>query len=108
MFLSFANNKSIWVKIGEYDVPDSSAFTLTADIKNMVLLYNNAPVGSLSNISLQDFKFRDSFYMGYGCHFTHTETDVYVSVTPVPEPATMLFFGSSLIGLVGLRRKLKV
>jgi hypothetical protein len=36
-----------------------------------------------------------------GCYF------VGAPATPVPEPSTMLLLGSGLVGLIGLRRKLK-
>jgi hypothetical protein len=47
-----------------------------------------------------------SFYVGYGCHFWHDSTEVKIEQRDVPEPATIFLFGSSLIGLVGIRRKL--
>ena len=39
--------------------------------------------------------------------FTLVDSDVLFSSSPVPEPTTMLLLGSGLVGLVGLRKKVK-
>ena len=96
-------------KIAGYDVPTSSPFTLTLDIKNRDLLYNGSDVGNLSNVNLLDFLGHDNFWVGYACHFWHDETEVDVSVNSAhaPEPVSIILLGSGLPGLAGVRKKFK-
>jgi hypothetical protein len=112
IFLDFDDDHTSGYTLGAaHDVEYNTPFTLTLDIKNNDLLYaeyNNTPsdVGDLVGVDLFDFVGIDSFWVGYGCHFTHLKTAVDMDTQPVPEPGSLLLLGCGLIGLTGLGRKI--
>ncbi|MFZ2448478.1 MAG: PEP-CTERM sorting domain-containing protein [Syntrophobacteraceae bacterium] len=110
IYLDFNSNHSSYTKIGSYNVPDNMEFTLSADIKNGKLFLNGVDTHvSLSNVNLNSFLNVDAFWVGYGCHFTHLESDVNLSVgstsTPVPEPSTLMLSAFGLIAVFGIKAR---
>jgi hypothetical protein len=92
---SDSRNTSNSIKIDAFNAPLTVPFDKTWNI----------PFGSV------DFTYFSGlphyFYIGYGCHFTHDWSKVEITQRSVPEPTTMLLLGLGLIGLAGVRRKIK-
>jgi hypothetical protein len=108
VFLSFDLNHTSAVQIASKNVPNTVPFTLTEDIFANSLFLNNNYAGPLANVNLANFDGKSFFWVGYGCHFYHDYTQVHVEQSNrVPEPGTMLLFGTGLIGMLGFRKKIK-
>lgn len=79
--------------------------------------YTGSNTSIINNISqmLTYIGTMPSDYSGTGYQIAHLETSKYgkgqdlivKSTAPVPEPATLLLIGSGLLGLAGIRRKVK-
>jgi hypothetical protein len=132
IFLSFEDDPSLgesydegdWTHVASVEPTPSSdydeGFSIVLDFMSpqQWTLYNedgfDTAFGNLTNDALSipgDFAndAYDTFWVGYGCHFDHLSTGVYVSAREqfVPEPATLSLFGLGLIGLGVLRKKRK-
>jgi hypothetical protein len=115
IWLSFygLGNHQDKVKIAEFNPEGPGAFTLTLDLlaNKMLYSYNGRSLQDLGAIDydISNFVGKDKFYIGYACHFWHRSTAVDLSVSnaaPVPEPTTLLLFGSGICGLaITMRRK---
>ncbi len=64
----------------------------------------NALIYDFTGLNLQ---LTDSFAFAYAPWCANDIIIETYTADPVPEPATMLLFGSGLLGLAGLRRKIK-
>jgi hypothetical protein len=118
IFIDFDSNHAGYTRIASFTqtnltLPgDGNSFRLVMDVLTgkLFLITNGASekeVGSLSNISKDSFVGYDKFWIGYGCHFDHTKSEVDVTVNSTPEPATMVLLSSGLAGIWGLRRRFK-
>ncbi len=92
-----SNNGSTWNLFHNYFVPES-------DLNNEKYYTYN-----FTDLSITGQYFRVSLYNSYDGPWTFTdEIDFYHdSTASVPEPATMLLFGSGIVSLIGFRIKRK-
>jgi hypothetical protein len=102
--------------IGDYTFY-SSTFTLneTGDLSlrarvtcsHSLVASDGGSWGDQWNTSLYDIDKYNEIFLSTG-HLHQGEVEEWViTVAPVPEPATMILFGTGLAGLVGYRRKMK-
>jgi hypothetical protein len=114
------DDKVTKTQVASYDVPDQGCdkyFALQLDILSGKLLYALRAAGGtyafsevgslLGGIDRDGFLDKDGLWVGYGCHFNHDETAVYVAANPVPIPGALILLGSGLVGIAAIRRRHK-
>ena len=115
----FLNLNSVWVCVAAFNVDYGAPFLLTLDLVNNNLRYDrlnyadeivSTEYSTIHDVSMNSFIDINSFKVGYGCHFNHESTSVFLEgtyppVVPIPEPATIILFLSGLIKLLHCYRK---
>lgn len=99
-----------WQLITSYNVDQYQTFTLTLDILNQQLLYDNSYAKDI-DYAMSNFVGIDSFNVGYGCHFWHDSTSVSVAGSysePIPEPVTCVTLFIGIVGLLIKHRKNRI
>jgi len=99
-----------WQLITSHYAEETDPFSMTLDILNQQLLYNDVYAKDIT-YSMSNFVGVDSFQVGYGCHFWHDSTSVHVAGsydTPIPEPITCITLLAGIFGLAIKHRKNKI
>lgn len=96
----------VWISLASSDRSESNSIQIDSFLAPYADPFDRSwtlPVNFNGNtLDYSYFTGATSFYIGYGCHFSHGWSTLQIE--SVPEPTTMFLVGFGLIGLAGVRR----